>query len=772
MTRHCPNCGEEGLRDKAQFCDNCGAKLVVASDHEATLAMPETPADDEATRFMPEADTPTEDGATMFMPEDETVEADEATRFIPDEEAADDDGATRPMREGELAAEAGAPKTITRTRISEPVAPPKSDDFKTGHMLQNRYRLDKALGKGGFGAAYLAEDVKLKRRCVVKQMLAKRRSAKELEIQRANFEREAKLLAELNDPGHPNIPEIYDYFSDSSGNYLVMKYIEGRSLKDALEQSESKLPWRETVRYAIDICSALNYMHAHGREPVMHRDIKPANILLGDDGRVWLVDFGLAKANPVGNSSGDLVATQASGSLGYSPLEQWLGQAVPTSDIYALGATLHHLVTGINPLDAYTGEFHIKKLQEKHAQFSPVRQLDRTLPKALEDAISRAVAADPNQRPTALQLQQQLEVTISGAQGAALYTFKNGKSAKTVGQLVDLCEKNRREAEGYLYNGDFERWFLLINRNDLAEAAVQAVKQGKHQKDGLEKFLRLIVPNLFLRRLSKAGWHVSRGALQFGLSAIIIVFLLAVGGSYLVGFFIQQSIGSFPWNFAALDLTQGNHFTEADLTEKFRLAAGPYLDKLKVEVQAPDQLEISATLNGYPLKTPVKMGRAGPIPYFDVSELNNIPLWWVGDNISQGINEGVAEAFRRGPVDLTRLLVLDGEIVFNVVDSQEVGRPPFATSTPTITPTPTPTATPTPVNVTLVVVFNELDQDVILEIDDQTWEIAANDSQAIQMPPGTYDYRVEYKETEEIAAQGTKTWTLNQAYRLHIGLEQ
>src|SRR5262245_33280892 len=69
MTRRCSNCGEEDLRDKAQFCDNCGAKLAVASDYEATLAMPETPADDEATRFMPEADSPTEDGATMFMPE-------------------------------------------------------------------------------------------------------------------------------------------------------------------------------------------------------------------------------------------------------------------------------------------------------------------------------------------------------------------------------------------------------------------------------------------------------------------------------------------------------------------------------------------------------------------------------------------------------------------------------------------------------------------------------------------------------------------------------
>lgn len=753
MTRHCSNCGEDSLRDKARFCDNCGAELVAELDEGTTLAMAEleTTDDDGATKFMPDPEFMTDDGETKFMPADE----------------ADDDSSTRPGPEAETT-DHGASKAKAETQPANQIAPSKSADFKTGHIIQDRYRLDKALGRGGFGAAYLAEDVKLKRRCVVKQMLIKRRSTKELEIYRANFEREAKLLVELNDPGHPTIPEIYDYFSDDSGNYLVMKYIEGRSLKDALEQSQNKLPWREAIRYTIDVCSALNYMHTRGDIPAIHRDIKPANILLGDDGRVWLVDFGLAKANPV-ESSGDLGATQPSGSLGYTPLEQWLGQAVPTSDVYALGATLHHLVTGLDPLAAYGGEFHVKKLRERHGQFPPLRQIDRALPKGLEEIINRATTVEPEQRPTALQLQQQLEVLISGAQGAALYTFKNGKSAKTIAQLVDLCEQNRREAEAYLYNGDFERWFLLINRNDLAGAAAQAIKQGKNQKEGLERFLKLILPSLFLRRLSKAGLYVARGVLQFGLSAIVIIFLLAIGGSYLAGLFIQQSISTTPWDFSALDLTQENRFTEAFLAEKFRLAAKPYLDDLKVEVQPKDRLEINATFSGYPLTATVIVGRVDTKPYFYLSRINNMPLLWVGDNISQGINRGVDAAFQRGPVDLDRLLVLDGEIVFNVVDSRDLARPPVGTPTPTPTLTPTPTPTLTPVNLTLVVVFNQLSQDIILEIGGQTWDIAANDTQVIEKPPGTYSYTVRYKETDEIAAQGTKVWTLNRAYRLRIG---
>jgi serine/threonine protein kinase len=800
MARQCPNCGEDNLRDKARFCDNCGFKLTVEPNNrpagfsvitdnslnrplpqadtvvneDSTLRLPEVEvAEDEgATRAMPAAETLVDEGSTRSMPTLQTAFDDSATRSIPPEATPEfDDGLTKAAPEVETAGKPDTTPTIlaeTKLAVDTVIKDNTVQNKQPIVQVHERYQLIKILGKGGFGAAYLAEDVKLKRRCVVKQMLTKRYSTKELEVYRANFEREAKLLVELNDPGHPNIPEIYDYFSEDNGNYLVMKYIEGQNLKDALEQSEQRLPWREAVRYAVDVCSALNYMHAKGQQPVMHRDIKPANILLGNDGRVWLVDFGLAKANPVASSE-DLSATQALGSLGYTPLEQWMGQAASASDVYALGVTLHHLVTGLNPMDAYGGQFNIRKLQEQHGQLPPIRKIDRSLPRELEEIISRTTAADLRQRPTALQLQQELQVLISGAQGVALYTFKNGKSAKTIGQLVDLCEQNRREAEEYLANGDFERWFLLINRNDLAEAARQAVKQGKNQKDNLEKFLKLILPNLALRRLNKAGLHLARGTLQFGLSAIIILLLVALGGSYLAGWFIRQSINTTDWNFEDLNLRGENRYTERYLTRRFNEAIGAYFEELEIELQPPDRFEIQAIWNGYPLHIPASLRLGNKKPRFHIDQVNNIPLFWIADNLSQGINGGIDDVFRQEAMDVSRMVVLEDAIVFNIAQDP---RRLSSTPTPTPSPTPTPTPTPTPVNITLVVVFNELEQDVTLQIEDRFWNIAANDTEVLEMRPGTYNYKVTYQETNQVAAQGQKTWNLNKAYRLRIGLAE
>lgn len=819
MSRRCPRCGAEGLRDNAKFCDTCGATITVSFQEDETVSLPAatTVIDQGSTRYIPEAETPDEDspaaagraeqqtiadeGATRFVPEAEDAGGEGSTRYIPeagtliDEDAlrfapesdpAADDGLTRSIAEitgehhpattalletevaGDAAGQAGPPDHAAAKSTGS-----KQEILKSGQILQHRYRLDQMLGKGGFGAAYLALDLKLKRRCVVKQMLTRGRSPREVAVDRVNFDREVNLLAELNTPGHPNIPEIYDYFSDDNGNYLIMKYIEGRNLQFVLDHDEGKIPWREAIRYAVDVCDALNYMHTHRTEPIMHRDVKPANILLGDDGRVWLVDFGLAKADPVETSNDDHRATRASGSLGYTPLEQWLGEAVPESDVYALGATLHHLVTGVDPLEAYEDEFNIKKIQDLHGQLPPIRQIDRKFPGDLEKIISQATAAEMDKRSTALQFKQQLEVLVSSGQEAVLFTFKNGKSAKTVGQLVDLCEQNREEAETYLYNGDFERWFLLINRNDLAEAATQAVEQSKDRRDGLERFLKLIMPNLFVRRLKRAGWHVVRGSIQFTLSAIIVTAVLAIGLSYIGGFIIQQSITSLNWDFSKLKPDSENYYTEPFLSQKFSEEAGTYFDNDQVEVQikAPDQLEVNTTWKGIPLKTlfTVRLAR-NKQPRFYVAEINNLPLSIVGDNLSGGINRGVNTVFQRGPVDLVRLVILDNLVVFNIEPSTDPQRPTFVTATPVPGPTPTPIPIPTPtaVPVTMVIVFNELGNDVSLEIENRSWSIPANDTQVIELPPGTYTYTLRYEPQHQIAAQGTKTWNQNSAYRLSI----
>lgn len=201
--------------------------------------------------------------------------------------------------------------------------------------------MQKLLGRGGFGEAYLADDTRLQRDCVIKFMVL----PKELDNvtrrhQEEAFLHEAQMLVALNRPGHPNIPEIYDLLTEEKG--LVMKHIAGRSLEDLIARRLEPFPVAQAIRYAYSICSALVYMHSHQPDPVLHRDIKPANILLDAEDRIWLIDFGLARGNPTGIVRDMLIA----GTPGYAPPEQWDGHSQPASDVFALGATLFTMLSG------------------------------------------------------------------------------------------------------------------------------------------------------------------------------------------------------------------------------------------------------------------------------------------------------------------------------------------------------------------------------------------------------------------------------------------
>jgi hypothetical protein len=236
------------------------------------------------------------------------------------------------------------------------------------------------------------------------------------------------------------------------------------------------------------------------------------------------------------------------------------------------------------------------------------------------------------------------------------------------------------------------------------------------------------------------------------------------------GSLIQRSLSSIDWNFHRLKLDAEDRFSEAYLTQWFKDQLGVYFDDLKIELRQPDHFEVKTVWNGYPLDVQTSLRLGNKQPRFHILGLNNVPLFWVADNLSAGINRGIEDVFRRAPVDVSRLIVLDEAIVFTVIESDAPDRPPFGTPTPSPTPIPMPTPTPTPVNITLVVIFNELQEDIILEIEGEVWEIAANDTKVLEVPPGDYDYKVTYKETGQLAAQGSKTWTLNRAYRLRIGL--
>jgi len=786
-TRLVSDLGEDdgGTRVVSDLGEDDGGTRVVSDlgeDDGGTRVVSDLGEDDGGTRLV--SDLGEDDGGTRLV--SDLGEDDGGTRLVSD--LGEDDGGTRLVSDlaSKINTQISPSKIMTATQPSVIQVTQKQSKItdtqpslasqtthrgsllQPGQLLAQRYQVNKILGRGGFGAAYLAEDVRLRRLCVVKQMLVPaNRTAKQIEQLRASFEQEANLLAQLNQPGHPNIPEIYDYFFDESGNYLVMKYIQGKDLNDVIKQAEGKLPWRETIRYMIAVCDALSYMHTQGNQPVLHRDVKPGNILLGNDGRLWLVDFGLAMEGVA--SAG---ATEGSGSPGYTPLEQWLGKAISASDVYAAGVTLHYLVTSINPLEAYGGKVTVPKLKELHGKLpslDKIETLDKTIPKELNSIIAAAIAVEPQDRPTANQLKQELQLLISGAQSAALFTFKNGISAVTVDQLVDLCEQNQAEARGYLYNGDFERWFSLINRNDLAEAAHQAVKQyPQKQKQGLERFLKLARPGLFWRRVRIAGLTLARWSATFLLALCLVLILVTVGGAYSSRLLIRWGIATYPWSFYTLKTNEPNIFTESYLSENLALLTNTILTEPHVDVVTPDQVKLEGQLGNYQVSVPLTLQLQGQKPFLKFGTDNQWVEYFITDNIVQGINEGISDAFRTSPVDITDLRVNNQAITFTVKLNGQVA---LATPTPgptaTPTPLPTPTMTATPDGPALIVIYNDVGHDIILQLDGETWNMPTNGTQLVEKPPGVYSYTVLYRANGQLAAQGSKDWKVK-AYRWHI----
>jgi serine/threonine protein kinase len=210
-------------------------------------------------------------------------------------------------------------------------------------VLQGRYRIVRQLGQGGMGAVYEAVDERLDTVVALKETLFAD------EKLRKQFEREARLLARMH---HPALPRVSDHFNESDGQFLVMQYIAGEDLSVMLTQKNGPFPQEEVLVWADQLCDALDYLHTQDPQ-IIHRDIKPQNLKLTTRGQIVLLDFGLAKGS-VGQMS--VVTTSASifgYTPNYAPLEQVQGLGTdPRSDIYALAATLFHLMTNVKPPDA------------------------------------------------------------------------------------------------------------------------------------------------------------------------------------------------------------------------------------------------------------------------------------------------------------------------------------------------------------------------------------------------------------------------------------
>ena len=293
-------------------------------------------------------------------------------------------------------------------------------------LLKERYRILARIGQGGFAAVYKAQDLRLGQRLVaIKEMSQSGLSPQERSEAVDAFTREAQMLASLQ---HPHLPRIYDHFSEAGRWYLVMDFIEGETLEDALlHRPDHRFSLQETLEIGLQLCSVLEYLHTR-RPPIIFRDLKPANILCSANKHLYLIDFGIARHFKAGQSKD----TIAFGSPGYAAPEQYgKAQTTPQSDIYSLGVLLHHLLSGEDP-------------SERPFFLSPLRLYGLAGLTELEALMTRMTQLAPEQRPrsvTEVQAELQAIAALSAGKRVGLQPLSLSREER---HSPELSREGRR----------------------------------------------------------------------------------------------------------------------------------------------------------------------------------------------------------------------------------------------------------------------------------------------------------------------------------------
>ncbi len=397
--------------------------------------------------------------------------------------------------------------------------------LKTGDIIQNRYRIVRLVGQGGFGAVYRAWDMNVSQPVALKENLGVG-----VEAQR-QFEREATLLAGLR---HPNLPRVTDHFVvPGQGQYLIMDYVEGQSLAALLKERGGPLPEANAVAWIRQVCDALTYLHTR-RPPIIHRDIKPENVIISADDRAILVDFGISKVYVEGGQTtiGAMAVTP-----GYSPPEQYVGISTEArSDVYALAATLYKLLTAQTPPESVAA-------MAMEVRVPPARELNPVVRAGTSQAIEQAMTPTMSRR------------TASAAEfAAALSDRPQATIAPPVAAPV-----------------------AAVNRAIAAPApepdsAPPAPPAARARSDGGLPTLALVLIGVVLTlvlhwlavRLQDSGLDYRIKAAAFGLaySSILLVGawggpLLGAFGGLLVGAALQFRLYYWEWPFALIPVAVG-----------------------------------------------------------------------------------------------------------------------------------------------------------------------------------------------------------------------
>jgi outer membrane protein assembly factor BamB/tRNA A-37 threonylcarbamoyl transferase component Bud32 len=334
-----------------------------------------------------------------------------------------------------------------------PVALQPEGTLPAHTVLQERYEILAVQGVGGMGAVYRARDLRFSavvKIVAVKEMINNAPDPRLRRIGIQNFEREANILASLS---HPAIPKIFDYFSEGTRSYLILEFIEGQTLEHILEERRQPFNQEEIATWGIQVCDVLAYLH-NQKPPVIFRDMKPSNLMLRPDGRLMVIDFGIAKVFEHGQR-GTMIGTE-----GYSPPEQYRGVAEPRGDLYALGATLHHLLSGRDPRLEPPFTFHER----------PIRLFNPDVSPALEAAVSKSLAYDVQERyGSAIEFAadlhkaspQSLRATASLGTGA--FAGPQDVTPKWTFKCEDEVRSSPRVANGVLYIGCYDNNLYALN---------------------------------------------------------------------------------------------------------------------------------------------------------------------------------------------------------------------------------------------------------------------------------------------------------------------
>ncbi|MBI5877187.1 MAG: protein kinase [Chloroflexi bacterium] len=493
------------------------------------------------------------------------------------------------------------------------------------------YQIVERVGEGGMAAVYRAHQPSLNRDVAIKVLSGKHADE---DVFRQRFEREAKAVAQLT---HPHIVPIHDFGEDRvhGVQYIVTDYIKGGSLHDALKRG---LPMANALAIIAQVADALDYAHAHG---VVHRDIKPGNILLTEDGRALLTDFGIAKIAEATQytETGAVIGTPA-----YMSPEQITGAAVDgRSDVYSLGIVCYELLAGQPPFRADTPLAVLH--QQVYDPPPPLRQLNPRVPGELERVVARALAKDRAQR-----------YRTAGEFAAALRKVKLGAPGLAAPARVD-----RAAADG------------VFTPSRLGALARKGTVRATRFSLGL------------LMTVSK--WMLQLMA-ALAIVSVILGTIVIVALSYVVADVAEKAIANYPlnWKAVAVDVDRSivvdDQWLQSLIGAELKTYAFETLQDPVVHIRSANAVVVSAKLLNTLVALDARLYLESGAPQLRLERVNGVTPYVVGGILSDGVNRGLRQFYARAPVALVQLETSDGQATMR-----------FA-RVPGAEPTPAPTRSP------------------------------------------------------------------------------